>query len=175
MSAFEEMVLVGRIARTFGHRGQVIVNATTDFPETRFAAGAVLHTQRDGREATLTVAASRLHGGRPVLTLEGVDTMTEAETLAGLELRVPAAALPALPAGCYWEHDLVGCQVVTTTGVMVGAVRAVESGAGPTRLVIGEGRGEVQVPLAEAICVGIDVAARRIVIDPPQGLIETNG
>jgi 16S rRNA processing protein RimM len=168
------MVLVGRIARPFGHRGQVIVNGATDFPESRFAPGAVLHTRRDGRDATLTVTSSRLHQGRPVLTLEGVDTMNEAETLAGLELRVPASALLELPPGSYYEHDLVGCEVVTTLGVTIGPVRAVESGAGPTRLVIGAGRGEIQVPLVEAICVAIDVGARRIVVDPPDGLLDVN-
>jgi 16S rRNA processing protein RimM len=174
MSPFDEMVLVGRIARTFGHRGQVIVNAATDFPEARFAPGAVLHTRREGCETTLTVAASRMHVGRPVLTLEGVDTMTEAERLAGLELRVPESELAVLPKGTYYEHELVGCEVVTTAGRVLGPVRTVESGAGPTRLVIGEGRGEIQVPLADAICVAIDVAARRIVIDPPEGLVEVN-
>jgi 16S rRNA processing protein RimM len=174
MSAFDDMALVGVIARTFGHKGQVIVNATTDFPEARFAPGAVLHTRRDGRETTLTVAASRMHVGRPVLALEGVDSMNEAETLAGLELRVPVSELAVLPPGTYYEHELVGCEVVTTAGEALGAVRAVESAAGPTRLVIGEGRGEIQVPLADAICVSIDVGARRIVIDPPEGLVEVN-
>jgi 16S rRNA processing protein RimM len=174
MSAFEDMVLVGRIARAFGHRGQVIVNAATDFPEARFAPGAVLHTQRDGRDATLTVTAARMHVRRPVLTLEGVDTMNDAEALAGLDLRVPESELTVLPPGSYYEHDLVGCEVVTRAGAGLGRVRAVESAAGPTRLVIGEGWGEIQVPLVEAICVEIDVAARRIVVDPPEGLVEVN-
>ena len=168
------MVLVGRIARPFGNRGHVIVNGATDFPESRFAPGAVLHTQRGGRDTTLTVAASRLHQGRPVLALQGVETMTDAEALAGLELRVAESALAALPPGTYYEHDLVGCEVVTAGGVGLGPVRAVESSAGPTRLVIGAGRGEIQVPLVEAICVAIDVAARRIVIDPPDGLLDVN-
>ncbi len=174
MSGWDDLVLVGHIARTFGHRGQVVVNADTDFPETRFAVGAVLHTRRDGREETLTVAASRMHQGRPVVAFEGVETMSDAEALAGLELRVPEAALSALPAGSYWEHDLVGCEVVTTSGRELGPVRAIESRGGPTRLVIGSGRGEIQVPLVEAICVIIDVVDRRIVIDPPEGLIEVN-
>lgn len=174
MSGWDDMVLVGRIARTFGHRGQVIVNADTDFPEARFAPGALLHARRDGRDVTFTVTASRMHQGRPVLSLEGVDTMTEAESLAGLELRVPESALTALPEGTYYEHDLVGCEVVTTSGVELGPVRAVESTAGPTRLIVGSGRAEIQVPLVEAICLVIDVADRRIVIDPPDGLLEVN-
>ena len=174
MSGWDDMVLVGWITRTFWHRGQVLVNAQTDFPEARFAVGAVVHARRDGREETLTVTASRMHQGRPVVAFDGVETMTDAEALAGTELRVPESALNALPAGTYWEHELVGCEVVTTSGRELGPVRAVESGDGPTRLVIGSGRGEIQVPLVEAICVVIDIADRRIVVDPPEGLLDVN-
>lgn len=168
------MVLVGRIARPHGHRGQVIVNPTTDFPDERFAAGSVLHTWRDGRLATLIVAAMRMHQGRPVLTLDGVETMDEAETLAGIELRVPASALTPLPEGTYYEHDLIGCVLVTADGREVGSVRAIEGGGGVRRLVAGSGRGEVQVPLVHEICLAIDLARKRIVIDPPEGLLDVN-
>ena len=168
------MVFVGRIARPQGHRGQVIVNPATDFPDERFAAGAVLHTMREGRLERLTVAAMRMHQGRPVLMLEGVGTMNEAQALAGLELRVPAAALVALPEGTYYEHDLVGCVLVTRDGRDLGTVRAVEGGGGTARLVAGSGRGEIQVPLVHEICVAIDVAGKRIVIEPPEGLLDLN-
>ncbi len=168
------MVLVGRIARAHGHRGQVIVNPSTDFPDERFAAGAVLHTMRDGRPGAVTVTAMRMQQGRPVLTLEGVDTMDQAETLAGVELRVPESALAALPEGTYYEHDLIGCRLVTTDGREVGTVRAVEGGGGMIRLVAGSGRGEIQVPLVHEICVRIDVPQKQIVIDPPEGLLDVN-
>ncbi len=168
------MVLVGRIARTHGHRGQVIVNPETDFPEQRFAPGSVLYTRRDGVEGTLTITALRMHQGRPVVSIQGIESMTEAEGLAGLELRIPESSLTPLPAGTYYHHELVGCEVRTTAGSVVGRVRAVEGGAGTARLVIGEGRGEVQIPLVEALCVTIDVAARCIVVDPPEGLLDLN-
>jgi 16S rRNA processing protein RimM len=168
------MVLVGRIARTHGHRGQVIVNSETDFPEQRFAPGAVLHTRRDGVDGTITITASRMHQGRPIVSIQGIESMTDAESLAGLELRIPASALTPLPAGTYYHHELVGCEVSTTDGRVIGPVRAVEGGAGIARLVIGEGRREVQIPLVEAFCVVIDVAARRIVVDPPEGLLDVN-
>jgi len=168
------MVLVGRIARAHGHRGQVIVDAATDFPDERFAAGAVLHTMREGRPDTVTVAAMRMHQGRPVLTLAGVDTMDEAETLAGLELRVPESALAQLPEGTYYEHDLIGCALVTVGGDEVGTVRTVEGGGGMLRLIANGRRGEIQVPLVHEICVQIDVAQKRIVIDPPEGLLDVN-
>jgi 16S rRNA processing protein RimM len=168
------MVLVGRIARPHGHRGQVIVDPATDFPEERFAAGAILHTLRDGRPGTVTIAAMRIHQGRPVLALEGVETMDEAELLAGLELRVPESELTALPEGTYYEHDLIGCRLVTTDGREVGTVRTIEGGGGMIRLIAGSGRGEIQVPLVHEICVAIDVVHKRIMIDPPEGLLDVN-
>ena len=173
--SWDDLVLVGRIARTQGHRGEVIVNPETDFPETRFAAGAVLHVRREGQSSTMTVTAMRIHQGRPVLRLAGIDTMTEAEALAGLELRVPESELVTLPPGTYYEHELVGSDVVLADGQSIGRVRAVEGGGGGvSRLVIGSGRGEIQVPLVHAICVDIDVARKRIAIDPPEGLLDVN-
>ena len=168
------MVLVGRIARPHGHRGQVIVNPATDFPDERFAEGAILHTMRDGRLETVTIATMRMHQGRPVLALQGVETMDAAETLAGLELRVPESALRTLPEGTYYEHDLIGCVLVTTDGREVGTVRTMEGGGGMIRLIAGSGRAEIQVPLVREICVTIDVARKRIVIDPPEGLLDVN-
>jgi 16S rRNA processing protein RimM len=168
------MVRVGQIARTHGHRGHVILNADTDFPETRFAPGAAVYTWRGGRLDTLTVSAFRMHQGRPVVGFDGIDTMTDAEQLAGLELRIPESALMPLPEGRYYEHDLIGCVLVTKTGRELGPVRAVEGGAGVTRLIVGSGRGEIQVPLVDAICPVIDIAGKRIVIDPPDGLLDVN-
>ena len=168
------MVLVGRIARAHGHRGQVIVDSATDFPDERFAEGAVLHTMHEGRPGTVTVASMRMHQGRPVLALAGVHTMDEAQTLAGLELRVPEAALAPLPEGTYYEHDLIGCALVTVAGDEVGTVRTVEGGGGMLRLIANGRRGEIQVPLVHEICVRIDVAQKRIVIDPPEGLLDVN-
>jgi 16S rRNA processing protein RimM len=168
------MVLVGHVARAHGRFGEVLVHPQTDFPGERFAPGAVVHVRRAGRDERLTVGAMRLHQGRPLVAFEGIATMTEAEALAGLELRVPEAELTPLPPGTYYEHALVGCEVVTVGGLGLGVVRAVEGSAGGARLVIGSGAGEVQIPLAHDICVQIDVAARRITVDPPEGLLDLN-
>ena len=168
------MAVVGRIARAHGNRGQVIVNPETDFADQRFREGAEVFVQRQGRVESLRVAAVRFQRERPVLALAGVDTMDAAEALAGLELRVPVEWLAALPDGSYYHHDLVGCRVETQAGSLVGTVRNVESGAGAARLVIAGPKGEVLVPLVDAICRTIDIAARRIVIEPPEGLLDLN-
>ena len=168
------MALVGQIARAHGNRGEVIVNLETDFPEERFQPGAELFTLRAGAVEKLEITAVRFQSGRPVVAVAGVVTIDAAERLAGLELRIPAARLVALPEGTFYHHDLVGCRVETRGGAAVGAVEAVEGAAGSSRLVVGGAHGEILIPLAAGICTLIDVTAKRIVIDPPEGLLDLN-
>ena len=173
-AAWDEYALVGRIARAHGNRGQVIVNPETDFVEERFRVGSILRTWRDGRIQELRVTALRLHLGRPVIAFEGIETMNDAEAMAGFELRIPVGELAPLPEGTFYRHDLVGCRVETIEGQAVGEVTAVEGDMAASRLVLRTPRGEVLIPLAAEICVRIEPAARRIVVDPPEGLLEVN-
>jgi 16S rRNA processing protein RimM len=171
---WDALALVGRIARAHGLRGQVIVNLETDFPEERFQPGAELFVERNGRVETLTVTTVRFHRERPVIGLSGVDTMTEAETLAGLELRVPVERLAPLPDGVFYRHDLIGCRVVTGAGRPIGVVTDVEGTMAGSRLVVDASGNEVLIPLAAEICTTIDPAGKRIVVSPPDGLLEAN-
>jgi 16S rRNA processing protein RimM len=169
------MLLVGVVARSQGNKGEVIVNQTTDFPDDRFAVGAHVWSRRhDGDVERLTIRAFRMHGGRPVLAFSGVDGIGEAELFAGRELRVPASAAKALPAHVYYVYDLVGCAVETAAGQHVGQVRKVEGEGQAVRLVVEAAGGEVLVPFVQAFCA-VDLGARRIVVTPPEGLLEANG
>ena len=174
MPQWEDMALVGRIARAHGNRGQVIIDPVTDFPEERFKAGSVLHMRRGEATEPVAVESVRFHRGRPIIGLSGVDTMDAAEALAGTELRVTADALQPLPAGSYYHHDLIGCHVQTPKGETVGCVTAVEGDAAGSRLVIESRNGEVLVPIAEHIVLAVDVAGRKIVVELPEGLLELN-
>jgi len=168
------MAVVGRIARAHGIRGQVIVNLETDFPDERFKPGATLYTERGGTLLPLTLTTVRFQNGRPVIGLQGVETMNEAEQLAGLQLRIPVDELTPLPEDTFYHHDLVGCEVVTTEGRTIGIVEGVEGTFGGSRLVVNGGRSEILIPLAKEICRTIDVAGKRIVVDPPEGLLDLN-
>jgi 16S rRNA processing protein RimM len=170
MANWDDMVLVGRIARPHGIRGQVIITPDTDFVEERFAAGSTLWT----RSEALRVASVRVQNGRPVVAFEGFSTIEEAARLAGLELRVPEEMLYPLAPGSYYPHQLVGATVETTTGVEVGLVTQVSGGAAGSLLVVDGRRGEIMIPMVEGICVEVDVDAKRIRIDPPAGLLELN-
>jgi 16S rRNA processing protein RimM len=175
MIEWDQMVVVGRIARPHGIRGHVIVNPETDFVEDRFAPGAMVWTRSERGDERLTVASARMQGGRPVVAFDGFSSIDEVERLAGLELRVPEEALQPLENGTYYHHQLVGCAVETTSGQQVGVVKRVDGGgSGGTLLSIDGARGEVLIPFAVDICVEIDVAAKKIRIEPVDGLLELN-
>ena len=177
MTNWDDAILVGVVARTHGIKGEVAVNAETDFPEERFKPGARLWTRaKDGSLDTLEVATMRMHQGRPLILFKGIGSMNEAELLAGRELRITEDAGDAglLEDGEYFHRDLIGCAVVTDSGDPVGEVAAVEGDRGNTRLVVKGKRSELLIPLADEICT-IDLPARRITVRPPAGLLELNG
>lgn len=168
----EELLLIGRIARAHGNKGQVIVNPETDFVEERFRTGATLLV---GAAATpRRILSARFHQRRPVIGLEGIETMNDAEALAGEELKMPLSEMGTLPKGTYYRHDLVGCQVEDTDGRLIGEVAAVEGPMEASRLVINAPHGEVLIPLVADICVDVDPKARRIRVAAPEGLLELN-
>jgi 16S rRNA processing protein RimM len=174
MAGWDDMIVVGRVARSHGNRGEVIVNPETDFADERFRPGARLYFRRDGRVYPVTVTSARFQRDRPIIGLEGVGSIGEAEALADLELRVPAGELATLGPDTFYHHDLIGCRVETVSGIEVGVVAAVEGDVGSSRLVVTSGAREVLIPLATEICPTIDVAGRRIVIQPPEGLLDLN-
>ena len=168
------MVLVGRIARPHGIRGDVVVNPETDFADERFAVGASLWTRVGGVVTEVTVARAALGGRRPIVGFEGASDVSDAERLAGAELRVPEEALARLEPGAYYVHQLIGCRVETVAGAPVGEVVRVEGGAGASLLAVAGPDGEVLIPLAVSLCPTIDVERRLVVVDPLEGLLEVN-
>ena len=179
-SAWVEMVAVGRVARAHGNKGEVIINLETDFPKRRFQNGNVVYGLIDGETKPFLIERVRFHGGRPVVELEGINSMNAAEALAALELRVPEAELATLPRDTYYRYQLIGCVVETINGTVVGTVTAVEGVVGAQRLLVrpsGETfkvGNEIEVPLAAPICVHIDASEKRIIVDLPDGLLELN-
>lgn len=167
------MVLVGRVARPQGIRGEVAVDSSTDFPEDRFAPGGMVFINRGGDAVPMTIADFRMQGGRPVLRFEHVTSMNEAETLRGLELRVPESALGALPDNVWYHHQLLGSTVRLKDGSDVGKVVGIQGPTERSILVIEGPGGEALVPLVAEFCT-VDTGRKEIVIDPPEGLLEVN-
>ena len=160
--------MVGRIGRAHGLKGEVFVEPRTDEPERRFAAGQVLGTGA----GSLTVADSRTHSGRLVVRFEEHADRTAAEAARGIELtcRVDPDEMPEDPDEFY-DHQLAGLRVETTTGEAVGELERVEHGAAQDLLVIRTPEREVLFPFVSALVPEVDVAGGRIVIDDKPGLL----
>jgi 16S rRNA processing protein RimM len=174
MADWDNMVVVGRIARPHGLRGQLVVSPDTDFVAERFRVGGTLWTRAAGREELLTITSSRVQNGRPVVAFAGLESIEAVERLAGQELRIPEASLQPLEPGRYYEYQLVGCTVEAANGRGIGTVARVESGPGGSQLIVLGERGEILVPFVPHICVDVDLDGRRVQIDPPDGLLELN-
>jgi 16S rRNA processing protein RimM len=168
-------VVVGRVAKAHGVTGELAVEIRTDEPELRFAVDATVTAQlRDRTRRPLTVSAARPHGGRLLVRFAEVVTRDVAESLRGALLLVDAADLPPSDdPDEFYDHELEGLAAVLGDGTPVGSVREVVHGPGGELLVLDRpDGGEVLVPFVRAIVPEVDVPGRRVVIDPPEGLLE---
>jgi 16S rRNA processing protein RimM len=168
------MAVVGRVARTHGLKGQFVVNVETDFPAERFRPGARLFVERRGGLEAITIATVRFQRGRPIVGAVGVESVEAATALVAADLLIPLTELAPLPPGTYYRHDLVGCRVETVGGRTIGLVADVEGEFDGVRLVVRSADGVRLVPLAAEICLEIDLAAKRVVVKPPEGLLDLN-
>lgn len=166
------MVVVGRIARPHGLRGEVLIQSETDFPEVRFAEGATLYARQGAEVVALEVDRARVHAGRPLIGFRGVDSLDAVERLGHGDLRIPEADLAPLPDGEYYWYQYVGAPVQTEDGTAVGQVVRVDPTGGSGVLVVQRGDEEVQIPLSPALCPVL--RPDLIVVRPPEGLLDLN-
>jgi 16S rRNA processing protein RimM len=175
MTAGSDVRVVGRVVKPHGIRGELVVDVRTDSPEERFAPGTVLRTRtREGVNGTATIAAVRPHTGRLLVMFEGVAGRDAAEAMRGVLLLVDAADLP--PTGDpeeFYDHQLEGLVVYGMDEVRIGVVVEVLHGPGSDLLAVKrDNAGELLVPFVREIVPTVDVAGGRVVIDPPDGLLD---
>jgi 16S rRNA processing protein RimM len=165
-------VVVGRVGRPHGIRGEVTVEVRTDEPENRFAPGAVLSV--DGPVSALVVDRTHWHSGRLLVHFQGIEDRNAAESLRGLLLHVERAPdeEPDDPEE-YYDSSLVGCSVELGDTTPVGVVTdVVHLPAQDLLAVRTPDDRDLLIPFVSAIVPLVDIAAGRVVIDPPPGLIE---
>jgi 16S rRNA processing protein RimM len=169
----EDLISIARIARPQGRRGEVIADLLTDFPD-RFADLEVARVKRSSGEISLLkLEGFRPHKGRVLLKFAGYDSIDRAEELRGAQVMVTRNQLVRLPEDTWYDFDLIGCHVLTTEGAPVGRVVSVlDYGAAPLLAVKDQENRELLIPLTLSICIEIDVANKRIVVNPPEGLLD---
>jgi 16S rRNA processing protein RimM len=167
-----DTVVVGRIGRPHGVRGEVTVEVRTDDPDLRFVVGAVLATEPPER-GPVTITGRRWHREVLLLTVQGIETREDAETLRDTELLVDVADLPPLEdPESFYDHQLVGLAARLADGTALGEVTSVRhEGADLLVLQAADGR-ELLIPFVTAIVPTVDVAGGFLVVDPPAGLLE---
>jgi 16S rRNA processing protein RimM len=167
------LVTVGRIGRAHGIRGEVSVEVRTDSPELRFADGARLTTEPAGA-GPLVVGHTRWHSGRLLVRFDGVSDRAVAEGLRGVRLLADVGEGERLDdPDEFFDHQLVGLRAITTTGDAVGDITDVLHPPGQDLLVVRRpDNREALVPFVVDIVPEVDIAAGRVVLDPPVGLLE---
>ena len=172
--AGEELVAVARAVKTRGLRGEVVAELLTDFPERFEGLAELIAVAPYGSRTRLALEGHWFHGERIVLKFAGYDSIEESSKLVGHEFAVPEAERVELEEDEFYEWELMGCRVETVGGERLGTVREVMRTGGVEMLVVGrEGRGgEYLIPMAEDICVEIDVEGKLVRVDPPEGLLE---
>jgi len=161
----------------------VAAEILTDFPErlTRLKSAQLWNGRTEPPRSVQVRSCwlSHSRGGQAIFLFEGSNSISDAEKLVGLEVQIPLSERISLPAGSFYVNDLVGCEIFEReTGKLVGCVRDLqfpgEELKGTPLLEVDSPSGELLIPLAQEICVGIDTVARRIDVVLPEGLRDLN-
>jgi 16S rRNA processing protein RimM len=168
-------LVVGRVGRPHGLRGEVTVEVRTDDPDLRFANGKSLATD-PAEKGPLTVAGSRWHSGRLLVRFAGHEDRDAAEALRDTVLAIDSGQLePLEDPEQFYDHELIGLRVLTAGGEDVGTVCDVLHHGQDLLVVEGAGTragAEILVPFVAAIVPEVDVTGGKLVIDPPAGLLD---
>ncbi|MCI0547281.1 MAG: ribosome maturation factor RimM [Candidatus Rokubacteria bacterium] len=169
-----ELIAVGEVLRAHGRRGEVQVRPLTDRPRERFSRleECVVSGPGTSPGGCRRVVGCRLDGDKILVRLEGVETPEAAAGFAGALLSVARSAVLPPPPGHFYPWQLEGAAVVTPEGRDLGVFAGIEPGVGQELWVIRRDGRETLVPAVPAIVRDVNVAERRVVIDPPEGLFE---
>lgn len=167
-----DLVALGKILRSQGRDGHLKLRLNEKgLPG---FSGGTIYLWRAGAFEAFAVESLTLDRNAHFLKLKGIDTLAQADALAGLEVFVAEADFRHLERDHFYDFQVIGSRVVTRDGAEVGEVAGILPAGGPVLLVVRRGDREVYVPFTETICLKVDPEAKEIVIDPPDGLLELN-
>lgn len=170
----EPLVAVARAVKTRGLKGEIVAELLTDFPDRFARVSRLIALAPNGERRVVELEGFWLHQARVVLKLAGYDTVETASSFVGNEFAVPESDRVQLPSGHFYDWELEDCVVETVGGNAVGHVSEVmRIGGGAEVLVVeNDERHKHLIPMVQSIVVAIDLARKRIQIDPPEGLLE---
>lgn len=169
----EELVAVAVISRPRGNRGEVLAELLTESPERFQSLERVTLQASDGREFAAVIGGYWVHAGRLVLKFDGYDSISAAETLRNAFVLIEKSQRISLDEHTFFVDELKGCRVETVSQVVLGSVSEIQPTGGTDVLkIVSDSGKEYLVPFAGSICREVSVESKRIVVDPPDGLLD---
>jgi 16S rRNA processing protein RimM len=169
----DDLIVVARAVRTRGLKGELVADVLTDFPERFEGLSELTGVGPGGERKQLELESYWFQNDRMVLKFAGYDSIEAAKALVGYELGLPEAERVELAENQFYDWELEGCAVENKVGQNLGKVREVIRTGGVELLLVADEAGrEVFIPMAQSIVIEIDVPGKKILIDPPEGLLD---
>ncbi len=162
-----EYVIIGQILAPWGINGKLKVEVTTDFPQQRFNPGSKVYVNRQ----PMTIDSTEWHKGKAIIKLISIDSIEQAQRLRGQAIEIHHSQLQPLPEGQYYYFQLIGLEVQTTQGELLGKITEILTVESNDIYVVSGNNGEILIPAIDDVVKSIDLDKGRIIIEPIEGLI----
>jgi len=164
-----EFITIGRILAPWGVKGELKVDVVTDFPE-RFIPRSIVYIKRQ----PMTINSTQWHKGKAIIKVDAVDSVEQAQKLRGQPVEIHHSQLYPLPEGQYYHFQLIGLEVRTTQGELLGNITEILAAESNDNYVVYGSRGRILIPAIEDVVKSVDLAKRCMVIEPIEGLLSLN-
>jgi len=164
-----EFITIGQILAPWGVKGKLKVAVITDFPE-RFTPHSRIYIKRQ----PMTIDSTEWHKAKAIIKLNTVDSIEEAQKLRGQPIEIPHSQLHPLPEGQYYHFQLIGLEVWTTQGELLGNITDILTAESNDNYVVSGAKGEILIPAIEDVVKSIDLGKGHIIIEPIEGLLGLN-
>jgi 16S rRNA processing protein RimM len=168
-SSEPEFITIGRILAPWGIKGKLKVEVVTDFPQ-RFTPGSKIYINQQ----PMTVDSTGWHKGKAIIKLNTIDSIEEAQRFRGQRVEIHRSQLQLLPEGQYYQFQLIGLEVWTTQGELLGNITEILTAASNDNYVVHGAKGEILIPAIEDVVKSIDLDKGRITIEAIEGLLSLN-
>jgi len=164
-----EFITIGQVLAPWGIKGKVRVEVVTDFPQ-RFAPSSQIYINRK----PMTIASTQWHKGKAIVKLDTIDSIEQAEKLQGQTIEIHYSQLQPLPEGQYYHFQLIGLEVWTTQGELLGKISQILTAESNDNYAVHGAKGEILIPAIEDIVKSVDLDNGRITIEAIDGLLSLN-
>jgi 16S rRNA processing protein RimM len=164
-----EFITIGRVLAPWGVKGKLKVKIETDFPQ-RFASGAKVYISQQ----PMTIDSAEQHREKLVVKFSAIDSIEEAQKLQGKTIEIPHSQVQPLPEGQYYHFQMIGLEVRTTQGELLGKISEILTTEGNDIYIVRSAKGEILIPAIEDVVKSVDLEQGHVVIEPIEGLLSQN-